>query len=358
MSRPLPMENSVPRSGQASLHQPRRCASAVRSKPGGLMTFPRRTARSAAALALFLALVPPERPRLSQRPGPRVRRAEPARVSLLTAPTSARSPSHGIVPTPTTAWPASTCSRTSPDQIHQHHLHRGPAKDGTILNASSAASWTTCWRAEAGAQGGRGGGARRAARGLRLGPALDPAGGQGGPATRPPHRRRDRRAARRGAARLAADRRRGAPGLAGRDRGARPTATSGTRSWTPRRGVSGRDDLVVHDDAVSRARPSPARPSAGPGLSFDDVDGSSYRVFALPLESPQRRRPHPGVGRRRSRRVALRLARHQRRRRRGVHRHPRQQRPRLHRRGRQRHRRIPAAIPTAGRASTSTSRST
>ena len=53
------------------------------------------------------------------------------------------------------------------------------------------------------------------------------------------------------------------------------------------------------------------------------------------VREPERRRSHPGDGRRRSRRLALRLARHQRLHRSRVHPHPRQQRPRLHRRRRE-----------------------
>ena len=49
----------------------------------------------------------------------------------------------------------------------------------------------------------------------------------------------------------------------------------------------GQDDLVVHDDvaAIGAAIARPAGSPAAP-LSFADIDGSSYRVFALPFESP------------------------------------------------------------------------
>ena len=116
--------------------------------------------------------------------------------------------------------------------------------------------------------------------------------------------------------------------------------TDGEHWWTVRvdaetGAVLRADDLIVHDDpaaiASAIARPAGAPAAIGPDETVDD--GSSYRVFPLPMESPSDGdRALVRTRRRRWRRrsagttpMATRGA--------GVHPHPGQQRPRLRRPG-------------------------
>ena len=78
-------------------------------------------------------------------------------------------------------------------------------------------------------------------------------------------------------------------------------------------------------------RLSRVRPARIALASFAPTDGATYSVYPQPFESPSDGDRTAGLERGRSSRVAVRLARHQRRAGRGVHRHPRQQRPRLRR---------------------------
>ena len=116
-----------------------------------------------------------------------------------------------------------------------------------------------------------------------------------------------------------------------------PRSTSGTRTSTRTRArCSTSDDWTVARRPRRRSRPRCRAPRVEqPRLRFLGLpenrvdDGSSYRVLGIPTESPNDAcTVHRRESGRRAR-LALRLARHQRRGRRRVHDHARQQRPRV-----------------------------